>query len=1094
MHACLPGVCPCPFLPQTLHAEVPRPAKKTTCSSAERTSTSPQTRTSISQLFCMRRGVLTAVLVLACASGVEAEPPPSLQWCDCKSPFKFCENYGNMFPYTTSGSPSCKECGSGYYFKYNSENHAEQNPKTGMGLNKMIDTQKRPNAVDANTQSMHSHFRGADKAKYTCVRYKESPGLFGSGSRSSSDQNCEEAAQTGWTPGPVYQTCQHCPMHTLINSRTDLTVHSTRCFTSCEIAHSEMSTLAGEYKEALLGQSTEGWYTQSTTSTPFTSNDESDLWHAIVDFAVNDEESRWENHRSYIDFVLQKHPQASFTRTNLMTRLPPPQRQCKVCARGKSMVAGRPTTTICRDLLNQGQRQLIKQQSRCRKCAEGLLCTPNEFQTCEISWLDPTGPCFEFSSNYECVPCPKGTMQVNRPPDTENKDYTFMDPANGFHGLWTFRQLRCQPCQINTYQDNTGMTSCKTCPSNEYVLSTSERYDWKEKGITLGEYIFRESSTHLFTTCKKCPPGTFLQEQCTSQEPIPKEFKFNFLTGDPTLDVTFKLPVMYPACCKPCLHNTLSSKEGARFTCTPTASPTKAPFGQIEAFHQCPTRTQKQYCRAGEARVQSQPSPVESPCADLYFPESWHTCVPCLQTERIQDGKCAKCNRKTPTFSSIGEFWQDQNAQCEQCDSCSYLQITFSLRAFGWETHKPYTDYIDTFYKDREQYQEQYAWDSRWSYLHVQAICTPLPHRKIVWQNNAWEIEGQGDYYKADASNDKQELGMMHEKAVVQKFHSMWYNQIVNRGKVCEYKHCRDFCSVFRYQYSNGCGAMLPEHIWVEYTRNNKSSTASYLDFKNLLPQQQHDQVSILHQGKCVECTVCDAGSYNRGCNEWSEGKNPEGECNPCLDKCSDPKTFLWHQDALRACKPPNSLKVKVQYDYVCKACPTWIRKDNRIFAVLGCGTENEYSYFTYDATKGNIPAQISFADLKKMSHVTQNNQAIERQFLGVPLEAHYCPRGYFFEESQTCQLAKANFVLKDMQGVEHGVDQYNFMCCKQCIHCDPAKNKRVKGLWKECDGTSLKDTEVIGCVSKCQSGYFSTSENASNTECQKCTTCPPSS
>ena len=75
-------------------------------------------------------------------------------------------------------------------------------------------------------------------------------------------------------------------------------------------------------------------------------------------------------------------------------------------------------------------------------------------------------------------------------------------------------------------------------------------------------------------------------------------------------------------------------------------------------------------------------------------------------------------------------------------------------------------------------------------------------------------------------------------------------------------------------------------------------------------------------------------------------------------------------------------------------------------------------------------------------------------------------------------------------QDIEHGVELYNRGCCVKCSDCDYAKEKRVENMWRECDGSTLSDTQKDHCAEKCHTGYYDNNKTGAEGKCIQCTRC----
>jgi hypothetical protein len=320
--------------------------------------------------------------------------------------------------------------------------------------------------------------------------------------------------------------------------------------------------------------------------------------------------------------------------------------------------------------------------------------------------------------------------------------------------------------------------------------------------------------------------------------------------------------------------------------------------------------------------------------------------------------------------------------------------------------------------------------------------------------------------------------GMLYQSQKVEEYHAVEYDRPMNDQLQCERKHCKDFCDGAWYQYSDECGSSDP---WVQY---NDTETQSPQEKKasGLPPPGDTDfdaqKYKILHRGKCTYCLSCKRGYYNVGCNDWGAGKNHfRGDCKECLTECMvDSDNFLWHPVKLRGCNPTDDdgkQQVRVLDNYKCTLCPTWVQKDEQIYAVLGCGNKKKFGYHEIDTTSVSryIDKTLGISDVHKLvvqtgSRVLPHNEGVDIKFKAVHYTAPYCPVGYFFDRNNNCDFTSRELELKqeDPTIQLHGTNIYNVLCCTKCVVCDPQSQARVIGRWRRCDGSSRRHRDHRVC------------------------------
>jgi len=1008
---------------------------------------------------------LLGILVLVWAQRAEGQDEGLTSWikanydvCDCDSFYKLCENTGFSISWETGGPDVCGECPIGSYFR----NYGMSNGE--------------------NILHEHQKFQARDIPQ-------KAPALP--------------------LPGLRWQTCQQCPMHTIVNSQYKMNgfikssldtattirnvpsyglmddgeyIEGARCFSSCPDAYRVMENelLPLEYRRfrsPILyheqNKMTPG--VKDVDSRPFANigagDPELQMLHSVVSFVHGDDVSGWWGEGKTADSELYtryiKLNADQLTSTFYLKRLPAPARHCRPCAVGKSM------------FYNTGMHECTKLIMDMKTQLGNVLVGP---RVGEISWLD-IGICRDFTGVDTCVDCPKGTYFYQLDTSNDVMDYT------GKTKVWELKQLRCRPCSDGKYTDQSGQINCKICPRNTYTSITDELVvvrnasDYKETWTT---------PVKLPTACLGCPPGTEYHEyrqneMCVFGALVPVKFAMYLELPDGT------------SCCRPCLLNNWRSGTVKGDSCKRlniVNSATFAPYGQAIQLT-CIEGQQKKYCMS---RDWSQLSESEPPCTKQGSGQDsdWATCVPCLKTEKPMKSslgfrECQLCNmqvKETP-----GEYFED--GKCKSCDDCSVLKTTFHRMKFEWEKNGGYTTLIAKW-EDVEN--TEFRWQDRWYYQTVGVECAPLTRRVMKWDATAKTISTTGsDHYKADASDDQKGDGRLFIEKPVATFHAMMHDNVNNEEK-CVYQRCEKFCPLF-YQYSSGCGQdpdpWVVKKISVVVVEPLRMSALKTLLVSGGTMTGAVGDYVIVPQGKCALCEQCAPGSYNPECNKWEAGVDPKGTCRTCLSQCVLPGQFLWHASGLRGCAPAGDLfgngLVQVLTNYECRECPTWIRRNGRMYAVLGCGNKATFGYFkelpsgpdSYDFTRTEVEGLIS------THKFSEERRDVDWKFKPFVYPVDYCPDGYYFNAIKPgCKFEPLSYTLENGENIEHGVDPYNRDCCEMCGDCNPGYTMPVKDKWRKCDGSTLSDTQKDQCASKCSPGYYKNTEPGKDSECSPCTLC----
>ena len=993
---------------------------------------------------------------------------------------KYCNDWGFDFQSKGDKSPDCKDCKSGYYFTLGSNVRLVEPYQEVTGPDKMTTT--REQATPPSPYCVTSDLFIPPKVVCGFIE-TEAPG-----------------------PGDPFQTCQHCPIHTIANSQY-IANKGARCFYSCEDAYDKMmqgETLKPEDKIFTVPKLVNGGGSliiQDKDIALFPGSGPEgymlQISHSVVKFENVDDVENWKtaNQVKYDEY--KKYISDNSADFYQILRLPPPPRQCRPCAAGKSMFI-----VFCvgwhQDVPN-GDAECSTMRGQIETLKTQFVTPLQSWRRDDISWLN-IGAFTDFKLLGVCKNCPAGTY-FNENALKGWTDAELIKPVQDYlkKDAWTLKQLRCIPCEYGKYTGADGKSACAECPRNQHVVHKLEDVEIR----TIADHQKTElKKVNLLKSCGGCPVGTEYHEsaaatendgRCSSSTTSMQEFTVLGLDGR---QHHLTLPP-HTSCCKPCLVNTLRSTTD-QLICGSTSrsiQPTVAPYGQVIPMT-CLKGQQKQFCmvKADWAKFETRLSPCNSQGAGI--DTDWATCVKCLLTEKPvevgqnKNNECELCNK-----DASGEYFRD--GKCQTCDSCCTLKLEFNHEQFEWEKMKDYTTVLDQWKTVNNVFQ----WEERWKYQTVKVECVPLTRRVMEWDAVAQNINLKGaDHYKAAASLDQKKDGKLFMEKEVDGFNAMQYDKIEDNKPTCLYRHCKDVCSNLFYHYSNGCGQ--DRDPWV------KKRTADVDEFWKMSALKTEIASSgtklgdyvIVSQGKCELCTECDRGQHNPDCNKWGVNLEPKGLCQACKTTCESPGQFLWHASGLRGCDAEENLhggKVRVLTDYECKACPTWIRRDGRMFAVLGCGNKAKFQYFEDREGVGIVDNDfdVKWVQLKMLADTERDlHTDVLWKFRPFVYEIDYCPDGYYFSATKSgCNFKVESYKLEPGQNTEHGLDGYNRIgCCVQCVGCIPGREKKVQNKWKECDGSTLSDTQKDHCVGKCSTGYYDNNKTRDGDigECVPCTRC----
>jgi hypothetical protein len=223
------------------------------------------------------------------------------------------------------------------------------------------------------------------------------------------------------------------------------------------------------------------------------------IYHSVVKFENEDDVDNWKRvnvvkYGEYIKYISENN--ADFSR---ILRLPPPPRQCRPCAAGKSALlvsCGGNAAPECVEL--KAQIQALKGEFA------GKL--PSARQD-DISWLN-VGAFTDFSVGV-CRDCPAGTYFSPDALAASSNEWT--KPVKDYLGnpAWTLKELRCIPCPYGKFTSVSGKIACDSCESFKHVL---EEIVSDLQMRTKVYYL----SVPLLKSCAGCPVGTEYQADATA--------------------------------------------------------------------------------------------------------------------------------------------------------------------------------------------------------------------------------------------------------------------------------------------------------------------------------------------------------------------------------------------------------------------------------------------------------------------------------------------------------------------------------------------------------------------------------------------------
>lgn len=466
---------------------------------------------------------------------------------------------------------------------------------------------------------------------------------------------------------------------------------------------------------------------------------------------------------------------------------------------------------------------------------------------------------------------------------------------------------------------------------------------------------------------------------------------------------------------------------------------------------QCGSGEQMVHCHDGEC----QHTRVSS--------EAWKTCLPCSwdATTRSTGGSCIPCDHKQKQHYVN----PDNPETCAACNLCTEVHVT--------STRTPLTD-LPQF----SLLTTQFAFSKK------TVDCIPLQQRRLT-KTAVLGLE-LVDHWRDELKATGEALPPLH---------------YVDRTAGCVKKTCAAHCNLTRFKYSDGCGRVPPdERVWVQ----DAQGTNYWFPSLAISDVSDVTKWKVLTEGKCTFCKTCARGWYNDGCNRDYELDRPEGRCTRCQTIC-DKGFFLRHPVSDAGCHDPPEVDRasgasdgwKIDANYKCERCPTWVKLGTTLKAVTACGLSDAYWHFSSETVNDVVQRQ-----LKTVTPLPDGDTPFPgagdtprknfRSFMS-DLQA-YCPTRFFFNAKQPgCNFVNTGerFTLPGgLATVTVGYQDYKPECCQLCTTCSPPLEFKDSGSWKECKGDSVEDTQDR-CMPKCVLGYWKdTNGSAAERTCKRCSTC----
>jgi len=721
----------------------------------------------------------------------------------------------------------------------------------------------------------------------------------------------------------------------------------------------------------------------------------------------------------------------------------------------------------------------------------------------------------DFQTVGICAPCPAGTYFNDANADLATTVFGSQERLNVIKKMnegprksnrllaqWKLVQLRCVPCEEGMFRTtNTDVGSCVLAPDNAVVVLDEADLRWQEEPGA----PFKVSKTLLAQRSNSCPSGsekTSLEKTCTLADAD---------MGSLVTSVRDEYAIVKKNdCCKPCAVNFYKFSGQSMCTNVDSNKATVVPYGSMQQV-ECARGTELRACRekkVEDGELKFNPK-IDDFCqrTEFMLDEDWRVCLPCTAVERPVDDemepRCVMCNGDGDVFDELGEFYNARTGQCESCDECSVFEPAVEWRSF-FATDADYKSAMSVWL-DESNRLDSYRVHNRWHYKHfdITNACKPLQRRVLAWDATANSINIVGEDRVKVQAREKWK-GQLFGEGAVAAFHAVDYERFSDGARRCAARRCEKFCEAW-YQYSQGCGAGAARAaLWVHRAEGGtwrpERLEALEAQLRALagagpsgasgaaLAAAELARWQLKHHGQCVECTLCADGQYNPGCNRFAEGVLPEGRCEGCATQCAaaPASEFLWHAGGLQGCAPlVKELKGRVLTDYVCRRCPTWVRRAERMYAVLGCGFKDTFEWWKIATF---MPQKDTLTKAQALAKAAFEHPQVDVKFKPFHHLGAYCPDGYFFNQQATgCNFrAESGFALHHAD-MSFGYEAFRLECCQLCDICD-ADRFRMTAQYAECTGESMQDTQAKGCGDRCESGFYV--KNETELECVACTEC----
>lgn len=645
-----------------------------------------------------------------------------------------------------------------------------------------------------------------------------------------------------------------------------------------------------------------------------------------------------------------------------------------------------------------------------------------------------------------CIDCPSGFAVA----DFETKaDFIPEDvkSASRLKGIINFPptnyiEFGCRACSV---YEGVGLNGeCQKCSALEYQLASIQTFK-----IANAEY-----NIFVGIKCTQCPRGYEMWNLLASSREVPCR----------GLD--------FRDCCRPCAENYFSSGGEA---CRPVEAGQVGYSDTSGTFCALGASSQKT-CAKGEELVYCTQDGCDTSRSTVNY--GWRTCKSCSLsgTKYVLNKNCEECSvlkKDKPNGEGI----------CYSCSLCEKLELT----PVAYALHTIPRDVLESSVvvpKFADSYGVYYT-------TKISAECVPLARRTVSVDGTSVTISGVDQYRKGfDDPN----------VYVVSRFETVFRD---HTGSVCRKVPCSELCAkLYPFHYSPACGITPTDEkdIWVY----NGSLTVALTEVTDL--ERKRTGMNVANS-PCMLCTPCLKGYFNYGCNVYNDGPiSASGQCRECTSQC-DVGMFMHHPDGDGKCHFPSLIMKhlgsvdlwKVDTDYVCKKCPTWVLEKHAsgkmtMSTATACGLRTSYDAYNYENnnlvsdTHEILEWKDREADEKKMG---VKDWLKYRSFMRDLIA--YCPREYFFDnKEQDCDdatLRREGYESYTVPGtdrtVTYGFHPYSPKCCKRCKGFDPLMFKKGAD-WELCPGNTTEDVQNR-YVYKCGRGYY---ENKNTSQCLKCSTC----